>query len=147
MLFMPNIRITGIFTPHSEAGTGTEDYVNQAYCPRDKYSAPYHGTIKPGGFNWFGKITYYRYHIEDPIYFNRKIIVTIEHGHDNHRADDWSSTAYWYQKEPHDYTLFPKLPDYSGREPNTNIAHIVRKSACILFLLLILSSILFLVLS
>jgi hypothetical protein len=128
-------------------GTGTEDYVNQAYCPRDKYSSPYHGTIKPGGFNWFGKITYYRYHIEDPVYFNKKIIVTIEHGHDNHRKDDWSSTAYWYQKEPHDHSLFPKLPNHSGREPRRHLGHILRKSICILFILSLLSIVLILLFS
>jgi hypothetical protein len=27
--------------------------------------------------------------------------VSIEHGHANKRSDDWSSTAYWYQAEPH----------------------------------------------
>ncbi|MBD3214191.1 MAG: DUF2961 domain-containing protein [Candidatus Lokiarchaeota archaeon] len=116
-------------------GTGTEDYVNQAFCPRQKYNAPYHGIIKPGGLNFFGKITYYRYHIEDPIYFNNKIVVTIEHGHDNHRSDDWSSTAYWYQKEPHDHSLFPELLDRDGREPNSHLAHILRKSFCILTVL------------
>jgi hypothetical protein len=26
--------------------------------------------------------------------------VTIEHGHANHLADDWASTAYWYQLLP-----------------------------------------------
>ncbi|MFO8017095.1 MAG: glycoside hydrolase family 172 protein [Promethearchaeia archaeon] len=109
-------------------GTGTEDYVNQAYCPRTKYSAPYHGTIKPGGFNWWGKITYYRYHIEDPIYFNKQILVSIEHGHDNHRADDWSSTAYWYQKEPHDHSLYPELLDKEQRNPiGISWTHIFRK--------------------
>ena len=41
----------------------------------------------------------YRYHIVDDV-FNRSIRVTIEHGHNNHRSDDWSSTAYWYQTEP-----------------------------------------------
>ncbi|MFO7795221.1 MAG: glycoside hydrolase family 172 protein [Promethearchaeati archaeon] len=123
-------------------GTGTEDYVNQAFCPRQKQSTPYHGTIKPGGFNFFGKITYYRYHIEDPIYFNKKIIVCIEHGHDNHRADDWSSTAYWYQKEPHDHLLYPALLDRNGREPNSHLSHILRKTLCILILLGLLSWIL-----
>ena len=33
--------------------------------------------------------------------FEKSIRVTIEHGHANHRSDDWSSTAYWYQTEPH----------------------------------------------
>ncbi|MHA2289772.1 MAG: DUF2961 domain-containing protein, partial [Promethearchaeota archaeon] len=79
----------------------------------------------------WGKISYYRYHIEDPIYFNKRIVVTIEHGHDNHRRDDWSSTAYWYQREPHDPTLFPKLLDKKGRKPRIHIAHMVRKTLCI----------------
>jgi hypothetical protein len=127
-------------------GTGTEDYVNQAYCPREKYFSPYHGTIKPGGLNWFGKISYFRYHIEDPIYFHKKIKVTIEHGHDNHRSDDWSSTAYWYQKEPHDHSLFPDLPNYSGREPRNHLGHIARKSACIIFILFLIMAILFMIL-
>ena len=33
--------------------------------------------------------------------FEKSIRVTIEHGHNNGRSDDWSSTAYWYQQEPH----------------------------------------------
>ena len=39
----------------------------------------------------------YRFHIEDPIRFERSIRVTIETGHDNALANDYSSTAYWYQ--------------------------------------------------
>ena len=118
-------------------GTGTEDYVNQAFCPTETQSAPYHGTIKPGGLNWWGKITYYRYHIEDPIYFNKHIIATIEHGHDNHRADDWSSTAYWYQTEPHDHSIWPKLLNRKGRRPKgISWPHMTRKSICILLILL-----------
>jgi hypothetical protein len=90
-------------------GTGTEDYVNMAWCPTQTYSAPYHGLILGGDDNWKGKITYYRYHIQDPIIFEKSIRVTIEHGHDNHRSDDISSTAYWYQDEPHK-TFEPLLP-------------------------------------
>ncbi|MHA1282957.1 MAG: glycoside hydrolase family 172 protein [Promethearchaeota archaeon] len=120
-------------------GTGTEDYVNQAFCPTQSYSAPYHGTILAGGINWWGKITYYRYHIQDPIYFNKQIIVTIEHGHDNHRADDWSSTAYWYQKEPHDKEIWPKLLDRKGRKPIGILwKHVIRKTFCIILILLFL---------
>ena len=90
-------------------GTGTEDYVNMAWCPTQEYSAPYHGLILGGKDNWKGKITYYRYHILDPIIFEKSIKVTIEHGHNNHRCDDWSSTAYWYQNEPHK-AFAPILP-------------------------------------
>ncbi|MEG1706336.1 MAG: DUF2961 domain-containing protein, partial [Clostridia bacterium] len=82
-------------------GTGTEDYVCQAWCPTENYSAPYHGLILGGKDNWKGKISYYRYHITDPVTFEKDIRVTIEHGHNNNRSDDWSTTAYWYQTEPH----------------------------------------------
>ena len=82
-------------------GTGCEDYFGTAFCPTEEYCAPYNGVILAGGNNWSGKISYYRYHIEDPVMFEKSIKVTIEHGHNNHRADDYSSTAYWYQTEPH----------------------------------------------
>lgn len=85
----------------SIVGTGTEDYYCMSWCPTQEYCAPYHGLPLPGGPNWSGKISWYRYHILDPIYFERSIRVTIEHGHDNWRSDDFSSTAYWYQTEPH----------------------------------------------
>jgi len=81
-------------------GTGTEDYFNTAFCPRQEYSAPYHGiTVYSGNdaWPWGGKNSLYRFHIEDPIRFERSIRVTIETGHDNALANDYSSTAYWYQ--------------------------------------------------
>lgn len=95
------IFIDGEPFPPSLHGTGTEDYFNTAWCPTQEVNAPYHGIIKAGDPNWAGKITLYRYHIADPIMFEESIKVTIEHGHNNHRSDDWSSTAYWYQVEPH----------------------------------------------
>jgi len=85
----------------SIVGTGTEDYYGMSWCPTQEYCAPFHGLPLPGGPNWSGKVTWYRYHILDPVYFNKSIRVTIEHGHANHRSDDFSSTAYWYQEEPH----------------------------------------------
>ncbi|MBD3195197.1 MAG: DUF2961 domain-containing protein [Candidatus Lokiarchaeota archaeon] len=89
-------------------GTGTEDYFCGAWCPSQYYCSPYYGVTLPGGKNWSGKISYYRYHIEDPIYFHKNIKVKIEHGHANQRSDDWSSTAYWYQNEPHKpFTILP----------------------------------------
>ena len=82
-------------------GTGTEDYFCTSWCPSQEYNAPHHGIILPGEANWKGKITYYRYHIKDPITFRKSIKVTIEHGHNNHRSHDFSSTAYWYMKQIH----------------------------------------------
>src|SRR5437870_566837 len=76
---------------------------------------PCDGIILPGGPNWSCKISLYRYHVEDPIHFRRSIRVTLEHGHANHRSDDYSSTAYWYQAEPH--APFPQMPDVATRLP------------------------------
>lgn len=109
------IFIDGEAWPPRLHGTGTEDYFNTAWCPTQTQCTPYHGIILAGGPNWSGKISTYRYHIEDPIMFNSSIRVTIEHGHNNHRSDDYSSTAYWYQTEPHK-PLGP-LPPPDERRP------------------------------
>jgi len=95
------IFIDGEAWPPTLHGTGMEDYFNTAWCPQQEYHSPYHGILLGGGPNWSGKISAYRFHIEDPIMFETSIKVTIEHGHNNHRSDDYSSTAYWYQTEPH----------------------------------------------
>lgn len=109
------IFVDGEQWPPALHGTGTEDYFNTAWCPAVPYSAPYHGITLPGGVNWSGKISLYRFHIEDPICFDNSIRVTIEHGHANRRSDDYSSTAYWYQLEPH--KPFPRLPSVEERLP------------------------------
>lgn len=99
-------------------GTGTEDYFNTAFCPTQEYSAPYHGLILYQGtedWRWRGKNTLYRYHIEDPIFFEKSIKVTIEHGHANKLTNDYASTAYWYQAEPH--KPFPAMLPIAERLP------------------------------
>ncbi len=85
-------------------GTGTEDYFNTAFCPAKPFCTPYYGlTLYSGNdvWPWSGKNSMYRFHIEDPIHFRESIKVTIEHGHANDLSNDYSSTAYWYQLEPH----------------------------------------------
>ena len=111
------IFIDGEGWPPSIHGTGTEDYAGSAWSPTQPFSAPYHGLPLAGGENFRGCSTLYRFHIEDPIVFEQSIRVTIEHGHANHRADDVSSTAYWYQTEPH--AAFPALPEVTSRLPRT----------------------------
>jgi hypothetical protein len=99
-------------------GTGTEDYFNTAFCPTQEYSAPYHGiTVYSGSedWPWGGKNSMYRFHIEDPIPFERAIRVSIETGHDNALANDYSSTAYWYQLGRED--PLPVLPPARARRP------------------------------
>ena len=103
------IFIDGDIWPPSLHGTGTEDYFNTAWSPTQEFNNSCYGIILPGDKNWSGKVSLYRYHIEDPVIFNNSIRVTIEHGHNNHRSDDYCSTAYWYQTEPHQ-KFEPMLP-------------------------------------
>jgi hypothetical protein len=81
-------------------GTGTEDYFNSGwYFNRGEFAAPYHGLILKD--DSLHRVVAYRFHIQDAIPFKKSIRFTIEHGASNAEAADYSSTAYWYQKEPH----------------------------------------------
>lgn len=123
------IFIDGEPWPPSLHGTGTEDYFNMAFCPQTEYCAPYHGlTVYSGNSNWpwKGKNSMYRYHIEDPIRFHESIRVTIEHGHANKLTNDYSSTAYWYQTEPH--IQYPAILPVMHRLPRTNEPEFVSKN-------------------
>ncbi len=94
--------------PPTIHGTGTEDYFNTAWAPREKFESPFFGLIRPGGPDFSGFISWYRWHLADPVRFTRSIRVSIEHGHANRRSDDYSSTAYWFQLEPHKpFTILP----------------------------------------
>jgi hypothetical protein len=92
-------------------GTGTEDYFLSAWGLQ-RTSTPYFGV--PYFDQWGivgGHTSAYRWHINDPIVFEKGIKVTFEHfgwiGPDenpdyksmswNEREDDISSVAYWYQ--------------------------------------------------
>ena len=65
----------------------------------------------------------YRFHLTDPVRFRERILVSMERGHANHLADDWSSTAYWYQRLPSPpASLLPvteRLPVRIGTVPGT----------------------------
>jgi hypothetical protein len=99
-------------------GTGTEDYYNGAWDFGGQpfgylhNGAPY--IVDPERIG--GRYCLYRWHIESPITFEKSIRVTIEHGHANHRSDNFYTTAYWYQTEPH--AAFPPLPAAADRIPN-----------------------------
>ena len=93
------IFIDGETWPPTLHGTGTEDYFNMAWGARKVFSSPFFGM--PVADEDAHRYSLYRYHILDPIRFQKSIRVTIEHGHANRRCDDYSSTAYFYQIEPH----------------------------------------------
>jgi hypothetical protein len=98
-------------------GTGTEDYYNGAWdfggqpFGYQHNGAPY--IVDPERIG--GRYCLYRWHTESPITFEKSIRVTMEHGHANHRSDDFYTTAYWYQTEPH--AEFPALPAPADRIP------------------------------
>lgn len=110
--------IDGESWPPSLHGTGTEDYFCGAWnynSLRETYSTPYYGYYFKGNSDYTGKHSQYRFHVEDPVFFEKSLLFSIEHGHANDRQGDWTSTAYWYQvgrKEP-----LPQIPPFEDRLP------------------------------
>ena len=106
--------------PPSLHGTGTEDYFNHAWGMQNK-AYPWHGAIIHEG-DVPGYSVSYRFHGPDPVRFSERIRVSIEHGHANHLADDWASTAYWYQLPPARpvaiQPLAERLPTRPASEPS-----------------------------
>ncbi len=91
-------------------GTGTEDYFLSAWGLQ-KASTPYFGVPYFDQRGIGGHTSAYRWHVADPMPFDKSIKVTIEHmgwmSQDenpeykatswNEREDDYSSVAFWYQ--------------------------------------------------
>jgi hypothetical protein len=103
-------------------GTGTEDYFGGAWGFGETYCTPfqgYHQWSKEPGIPkkdhhlWVPRHGLYRWHILDPIRFQRDLRVTIQAlgwwpGKYQPREDDIASVAYWYQSEPHKkFEIFP----------------------------------------
>ncbi len=102
-------------------GSGVEDYFNHAWGIQ-KDSHLYCGSIVNERDVPNVQIAY-RFHIQDAVHFNKRIKVTMEHGHANHLSDDWSSTAYWYQALPSEPVIIqpveerlPNKVEYPGQE-------------------------------
>jgi len=122
------------------AGTGTEDYFCGSYDfdTRKKNAAgveevnytefctPYaglHQVIKGDGhYNVMQRFGLYRWHIMDPVRFDKDLKITIQDlgwhkgGRYLAQKSDISSVCFWYQGEPH--AKFPKLPGWQGLEVN-----------------------------
>lgn len=121
-------------------GTGTEDYFCGSYDfdTRSKnaegveevnyteFNTPYAGlpqVIKGDGhYQVMQRFGMYRWHINDPIRFEKDLKVTIqalgwrEGGRYLPLQDDIASVVFWYQLEPH--TKFPALPEKDKLEVN-----------------------------
>ena len=100
----------------SITGTGSEDYFLGAWdfgnspFSYQLFGAPVKGEERAGS-----RSSVYRFHLDSPIPFTKSLRATIEHGHANHRSDNFYSVAYWYQTEPHG--AFPSLPPADQRIP------------------------------
>jgi len=101
--------------PPSLHGTGTEDYFNCSWCPKELYAHPYFGYPRVNGeTGHLGRTHCYRFHIEDPVIFHQSLRGSIERGHANSMTSDIVTVAYWYQTLPH--KPFPPLPGRQGRQ-------------------------------
>lgn len=121
-------------------GTGTEDYFCGSYdfdsqtknkagveiSAYTEFSGPYTGlpqVIKGDGhYDVAQRFGLYRWHIADPIRFEKDLKVTIQDlgwHHDGRYMplqDDIASVVYWYQSEPHG--AFPVFPSKDQLEVN-----------------------------
>ncbi|HLV81651.1 MAG TPA: DUF2961 domain-containing protein [Chthonomonadaceae bacterium] len=76
-------------------GTGTEDYVNDAWGIRG-YAGPLSGDGIVGAWGVGPQLFGYRLHVPDCIPFTRKACFTLEHGTGNNCSGLYRSVAYWY---------------------------------------------------
>jgi hypothetical protein len=112
-------------------GTGTEDYFCGSYNFENKdarryqeFTTPYSGlslVTKPDGlYDSQLRFGLYRWHVTDPIRFEKDLRVTIQSlgwqskGRYLPQQNDMASVAYWYQAEPH--APFPALPSKDDLE-------------------------------
>src|SRR5450432_304300 len=121
-------------------GTGTEDYFCGSYdfdthkknasgvelSAYTEFNSPYTGLAQvirgDGHYDVSQRFGLYRWHITDPIRFEKNLKVTIQalgwHSEGRYLPleDDIASTVFWYQAEPHG--TFPALPGKDALEIN-----------------------------
>jgi hypothetical protein len=90
--------VDGYKWPPDLHGTGSEDYLNQAWGMQQNAFLRNGSAIHES--NTKGYQTSYVFHLENPVRFQKDIKVTIEHGHGNHLCNEMSSVAYWYADKP-----------------------------------------------
>jgi len=112
-------------------GTGTEDYFCGSYNfdrggQYKEFCTPYSGLVQvikgDGSYKTQQRFGLYRWHIVDPIRFEKDLKVTIQdlgwHKDGRYLAQqsDIASVCYWYQADPHN--KFPKFPTWQQLENN-----------------------------
>ena len=114
-------------------GTGTEDYVNEAWGLRVS-GGLWSGTPVAEGELVGARLTGYRWHIPDPVPFTKSLWAGIEHAGWTYNADGslrsafeerpdfFSSVAFWYQKDVNE--ALPEPPYGAARLPLGNAEQI-----------------------
>jgi hypothetical protein len=121
-------------------GTGTEDYFCGSYdfdtkkkndagvesVSYTEFCSPYTGMPQvirgDGHYEVMQRFGLYRWHITDPVRFDKNLKVTIQSlgwrndGRYLPQQNDMASVVFWYQTEPH--APFPKLPERDLLEVN-----------------------------
>lgn len=121
-------------------GTGTEDYFCGSYdfdtrkkndagvesVTYTEFCSPYSGMPQvirgDGHYDVMQRFGLYRWHITDPIRFDKNLKVTLQSlgwragGRYLPQQNDLASVVFWYQTEPH--APFPKLPERDMLEVN-----------------------------
>ena len=114
------IWVDGYKWPPDLHGTGSEDYLNQAWGMQENAylrngSSVYEpNTLPPTAGYTGGYQTSYVFHLENAVRFTKEIKATIEHGHGNHLQNEMSSVAYWYAAKP---TRVARPPAVAKRMP------------------------------
>ncbi len=107
-------------------GTGTEDYFSDAWGFRP-FNQPFHGVTLWDERGIASRGTAYRWHIADPVRFDKSLVFTIEHTgpildlsgkrlqNYGERSDCFSSVAFWYQTGR--AKRFARMPPVEERMP------------------------------
>ncbi len=106
------IWVDGYKWPPDLHGTGSEDYLNQAWGMQPNAFLRNGSSIYE--HHTHGYQTSYVFHLENPVHFQKEIKVSIEHGHGNHLANEMASVAYWYADRP---SAAVKPPPVTKRMP------------------------------
>jgi len=116
------IWVDGYKWPPDLHGTGSEDYLNQAWGMQANAYLRNGSSIhesKTGGYQ-----TSYVHHLENPVRFEQEIKVTIEHGHANHLGNEMASVAYWYAERPAPAIAIPPV-EKRRRVPKVDGAFVI----------------------
>ena len=79
-------------------GTGTEDYFGYAWSSGEVFAHPYHAQTRAPANGFGGAFSMNRFHVPDPIPFERSLRFDFEIWHWTDTAIAIDATLYWYAR-------------------------------------------------